>query len=416
LRPSSDIISLILIKGEMSRMGRFLHTKPISVVAVGFLALGFAGTLFAQAGATSQISGVVRDPSGSAVPEAQVKATQTDTGIVRTTQTGPDGAYVLPNLPIGAYRLEVSKQGFQTTAQQFTLQVATSPTVDVTLQIGAATQEVVVEAAAAGVDTTTSGVGQVIDQRRVVDLPLDGRNPTELIYLAGAAAQAPNADLVSTKAYTSEVPISIGGGLANGALYQLDGGNHNDPSNNLALPLPFPDAMQEFNVQTSALPAQYGQHSAGVVNVVTKSGTNDFHGDLFEFLRNGDLNARNFFATSRDSLKRNQYGGTIGGPIKKDKLFFFAGYQAPIFAPIPPALLPSSPRSRCSMAISRPSLPLSARAPTKPSPTPSRRAAVRQRPDLSDGLQPRLHQNDELLYAAEQPVRTDLFRHQAELR
>ncbi|HLI85063.1 MAG TPA: carboxypeptidase regulatory-like domain-containing protein [Bryobacteraceae bacterium] len=308
-------------------MRRLLHAKPIPVAVIAFLALRFAGALFAQAGATSQISGVVRDPSGSAVPEAQVKATQTDTGIVRATQTGVDGAYVLPNLPIGPYRLEVSKQGFNTAAQQFTLQVATSPTVDVTLQVGAATQEVVVEAAAAGVETTTSGVGQVIDQRRVVDLPLNGRNPTELIYLAGAAAQAPNADLVSTKAYTSEVPISIGGGLANGALYQLDGGSHNDPSNNLALPLPFPDAMQEFNVQTSALPAQYGQHSAGVVNVVTKSGTNDFHGDVFEFLRNGDLNARNFFAASRDSLKRNQYGGTIGGPIRKDKLFFFAGYQ-----------------------------------------------------------------------------------------
>lgn len=308
-------------------MRRFLHTKRIFVIAIAFLTLRFAANLFAQAGATSQISGVVRDPSGSAVPEAQVKATQTETGIARVTQTGQDGAYVLPNLPIGPYHLEISKQGFTTAGQQLTLQVATSPTVDVTLQIGAATQEVLVEGAAAGVETTTSGVGQVIDQRRVVDLPLNGRNPTELIYLAGAAAQAPNADLVSTKAYTSEVPISIGGGLASGALYQLDGGNHNDPSNNLALPLPFPDAMQEFNVQTSALPAQYGQHSAGVVNVVTKSGTNEFHGDLFEFLRNGDLNARNFFATSRDSLKRNQYGGTIGGPLKKDKLFFFAGYQ-----------------------------------------------------------------------------------------
>jgi Carboxypeptidase regulatory-like domain len=202
-------------------MRRCLHTKLISVVVIAFLALRFAATLFAQAGATSQISGLVRDPSGSAVPEAQVKATQTETGIVRTTQTGQDGAYVLPNLPIGPYRLEISKQGFNTAAQQFTLQVATSPTVDVTLQIGAATQEVLVEAAAAGVETTTSGVGQVIDQRRVVDLPLNGRNPTELIYLAGAAAQAPNADLVSTKAYTSEVPISIGGGLANGALYRF---------------------------------------------------------------------------------------------------------------------------------------------------------------------------------------------------
>lgn len=301
------------------------RSSLVSRTIVAFFVLSAA--MFAQVGATSQISGIVKDASGAAVPGAQVKATQTDTGLERTALTGQDGGYVLANLPVGPYRLEISKTGFSTTAQSLTLQVATSPTVDMTLQVGAATQQVQVEASAAGVETTTSGVGQVIDQRRVVDLPLNGRNPTELIFLTGASAQAPNADLVSTKAYTSEVPISIGGGLANGATYQLDGGNHNDPSNNLALPLPFPDALQEFNVQTSALPAQYGQHSAGVVNAVTKSGTNEVHGDLFEFLRNGDLNARNFFASSRDSLKRNQYGGTLGGPIKKDKLFFFLGYQ-----------------------------------------------------------------------------------------
>ncbi|HJT89196.1 MAG TPA: TonB-dependent receptor, partial [Bryobacteraceae bacterium] len=309
-------------------MKRLLRATFVCRLAVTLFVLSLAcGIVFAQAGATSQITGIVKDASGAAVPGAQVKATQTDTGVARAAVTGPDGGYILANLPIGPYRLEASKTGFSTLVQTLTLQVATSPTVDLTLQVGTATQQVQVEATAAGVETTTSGVGQVIDQRRVVDLPLNGRNPTELIFLAGASAQAPNADLVSTKAYTSEVPISIGGGLANGATYQLDGGNHNDPSNNLALPLPFPDAMQEFNVQTSALPAQYGQHSAGVVNVVTKSGTNEFHGDLFEFLRNGDLNARNFFASSRDSLKRNQYGGTIGGPIKKDKIFFFAGYQ-----------------------------------------------------------------------------------------
>jgi hypothetical protein len=302
--------------------------QTVSLAVMLSFGLGLAcAPLFGQAGATSQITGIVKDPSGSAVPGAQVKATQTDTGLDRTALTGQDGGYALPNLPVGPYRLEISKTGFSTSVQTLILQVATSPTVDVQLQVGAATQQIQVEATAAGVETTTSGVGQVIDQRRVVDLPLNGRNPTELIFLAGASAQAPNADLVSTKAYTSETPISIGGGLANGAVYQLDGGNHNDPSNNLGLPLPFPDAMQEFNVQTSALPAQYGQHSAGVVNVVTKSGTNQVHGDVFEFLRNGDLNARNFFATSRDSLKRNQYGGTLGGPIKKDKLFFFVGYQ-----------------------------------------------------------------------------------------
>ena len=283
---------------------------------------------FAQSGGTAQISGTVRDPSGSAVPGAQVKAIKTDTDLTRTVETGADGSYILPNLPVGPYRLEISKDGFSTSVQSgIVLQVASSPTVEVTMQLGAVSQQVQVEASALTVETRSSGVGQVVDQQRVVDLPLNGRIPTDLIYLAGAAAQAPNADLVSTKNYPNEAPISVAGGLATGTTYMLDGGNHNDPLNNLALPLPFPDALQEFKVETSALPAMYGQHSGAAVNAVTKSGTNNFHGDAFEFVRNFMFNARQFNAPARDSLKRNQYGGTVGGPIKKDKLFFFAGYQ-----------------------------------------------------------------------------------------
>src|SRR5262245_55742230 len=118
--------------------------------------------------------------------------------------------------------------------------------------------------------------------------------------------------------------------MNNGLTYMLDGGTHNDPFNNLNLPLPFPDALQEFKVETSATPAQYGQHAAGAVNLVTKSGTNEFHGDLFEFVRNKVFNARNAFAIERDGLKRNQFGGTVGGPIMKNKLFFFGGYQGTI--------------------------------------------------------------------------------------
>src|SRR5437660_11569285 len=127
---------------------------------------------------------------------------------------------------------------------------------------------------------------------------------------------------------TTEVVIA--GGLANGMTYLLDGATHNDPYNNLNLPLPFPDALQEFKVETSALPAQYGHHSAAAINAVTKAGTNDIHGDLFEFVRNGAFNARNAFALTRDNLKRNQFGGTIGGPILRNKLFFFAGNQTTI--------------------------------------------------------------------------------------
>ena len=145
-------------------------------------------SLFAQSGGTAAISGVVRDPSGSAVPAAHVKATQTDTGLTRTVDSGTDGAYLLPNLPIGPYRLEIAKDGFSTSVQSgIVLQVASNPTIEITLQLGAVSQQVQVEASALTVDTRSSGVGQVVDQQRVVDLPLNGRIPTDLIYLAGAA-------------------------------------------------------------------------------------------------------------------------------------------------------------------------------------------------------------------------------------
>jgi hypothetical protein len=298
-----------------------------------FFALFFTccAGVWAQSAATSQITGTVLDPSGATVAEAQIKLTQTDTGLVRTAASGSDGRYVVPSLPIGPYKLEIGKQGFRTFVQTgIVLQVNTNPAIDAVLNVGSVTDQVVVEAATTMVEVHTTSVGQVIDSQRVVDLPLNGRNPTELVFLTGAAAQAPNADLVSAKNYPNETPISIAGGMATGATYTLDGGTHNDPFNNLALPLPFPDALQEFKVETSSLPAQYGQHSAGAINAITKSGTNEIHGDLFEFVRNYKFNARNFFQPTRDSLKRNQFGGTVGGPIQKDKLFFFAGYQGTI--------------------------------------------------------------------------------------
>ena len=176
------------------------------------------------------------------------------------------------------------------------------------------------------VETHSTGIGQVIDQERVVDLPLNGRNDLMLLFLGGAATTAPPGNLNSTKNYPTVV-ISVAGGLANGITFLLDGSTHNDPFSNQAMPFPFPDAMQEFKVETSALPAQYGEHSAAAVNAVTKSGSNSYHGDAFEFLRNGDFNARDTFAPTRDTLKRNQFGGTFGGPIKRNKIFFFLGYQ-----------------------------------------------------------------------------------------
>ena len=288
---------------------------------------------------TAQINGVIRDSTGLGIPGAEVKALQTATGLPRAVISQADGSYVLSNLPIGPYEIEVTKDGFSKYVQGgIVLQVDANPTIDIVMKVGALTESVQVEANAGLVETQNAGVGQVVDNQRILELPLNGRQPTELILLSGVATDS-NAT-TATQPLGSGInsglrnypttTLAVAGGLANGVAYSLDGGSFNDPFNNLNLPLPFPDALQEFKVETSALPAQYGHHSAAAVNAVTKSGTNTFHGDLFEFLRNSSANARNAFASTQDGLKRNQFGGVIGGPIRRDKLFLFLGYQSTI--------------------------------------------------------------------------------------
>lgn len=281
---------------------------------------------WAQATTTSNISGNVQDSSGAAVPGAQVKATQTDTGFVRETTSGNDGNFLLTNLPIGPYTLQVSKEGFSTYAQSgIVLQVNSNPTVNVPLKVGAVNEQVSVEASAALVETQSTAVGNVVDSQRVADLPLNGRAPQELLLLS-APAMSTGAATTAGRAYPA-MAISVAGSSVLSVLYELDGVDHSGLEAYSPLPIPFPDALQEFKLETSSMPAQYGHHSGAVANMVTKSGTNDWHGDAFEYFRNGDMNARNFFAAARDTLKRNQFGGVFGGPIKKNKLFFFLGYE-----------------------------------------------------------------------------------------
>ena len=300
----------------------------VLVSALGSLMTADAG--WAQAVAGSQVSGIVRDSSGGALPGAEVTIVKTDTGAMRTVFTAEDGSYVLPNLPVGPYQLKVVLQGFNAYVQEgIVLQVSTNPQINVTLEVGAVSEQITVTANATMVETHSTGIGQVVDNQRVVELPLNGRQATELIFLAGLATSAPAADLNTNKNYPT-VTISVAGGQANGMTYIMDGGTHNDPFNNLNLPTPFPDALQEFKVETSALPARYGHHAASAVNLVTKSGTNSYKGSGFLFTRNYRFNARNAFALERDSLKRNQFGGVLGGPILRNKVFFFGGYQGKI--------------------------------------------------------------------------------------
>jgi Carboxypeptidase regulatory-like domain len=295
--------------------------KTLVLALAGVL---LSASLFAQQ--LSQIQGTVLDASGAAVPGATVKVTNAETALERSATTGADGTYIVPDLPLGTYREEVSKEGFATSSQTgIVLQVNTNPTINVSLKVGNVSEQVSVEANAALVETQATGVGTVMETQRILELPLNGRVATDLIqYTPGVIPQgvAGNGGFPNTQQFV------IAGGQAYGVAFYLDGSIYNNPWDLANMPLPFPDALQEFKVETSTLTASNGIHAGGTVTAVTRSGTNAFHGDAFDFLRNGDLNARNFFAATRDTLKRNQFGGVLGGPIIKNKLFFFFGYQA----------------------------------------------------------------------------------------
>ena len=311
-----------------------------------------AGAAWAQAGATAQINGTVRDSSGGVLPGVDVTVTQTDTNFTRSTVTDEGGNYILSNLPIGPYRLQASLSGFRAFQRTgIVLQVNANPTIPIELAIGALAETVSVEAATPLIETRSPSIGAVIENERIEELPLNGRQATDLIVLAGAAVAPGGGANASTRAMQGGVGIAVAGGQTFGVAYLLDGAMHNNPYDNLNLPVPFPDALQEFRLETSTTNANNGMHSGASVNMVTKSGTNLFHGDLFEFVRNHRFNAKDPFARVvngervSDGLSRNQFGGTFGGPIATDRVFFFGAYQgtvlrqqpADVFAFVPTA-------------------------------------------------------------------------------
>jgi hypothetical protein len=311
-----------------------------SVLSAGLLVILTATLVLAQA--TAQITGSVKDPSGGVLPGATVTMTQTETGFKREVVTDASGAFAFPGIPTGPYRLEVALQGFRSFVQTgIVLQVNDNPVVPVALAIGTISETVTVVSNTTMVETRNLGIGQVMDNKKIMDLPLNGRNAADLIQLLPAVVPQP-ANNATSRSMQGGQAYSVAGGVSFGVAYTLDGAMHNNPYDNLNLPLPFPDALQEFRAETSALTAQNGFHSGAAVNVVTKSGTNQFRGDAFEFFRHHSLNATDSFAAKDadgnrkdDGLRRNQYGGTIGGPIKTDRVFFFFGYQGRIERQVP---------------------------------------------------------------------------------
>ena len=329
-----------------------MHTKWTCFVNVALIAVMGCAAAWGQA--TAQISGTVTDQSGAVLPGAEITATQTETGLARNAISNETGSYVLPNLALGPYRLEVSLPGFRTYARTgIVLQVNSTPVINAVLEVGQVAETVEVQANAAMVETRSVGIAQIIENERILELPLNGRNVTELITLTAGAVQS---GVPQPMNFDTGRFISVNGGLGYGIAYNLDGAPHTDQYSGLGQPFPFPDALQEFKVETSGVTAQNGGQSGGYVNSVTKSGTNSLHGDLFEFVRNDLFNARQYFSTTGSTLKRNQFGGTVGGPIVKNKLFFFGGYRAQPLARTRRTLELLFPRKKCSPATSPHSL------------------------------------------------------------
>lgn len=280
---------------------------------------------------TASLGGTVLDSSGAAVPSAQVSMRNVDTGFAQQAVSDVTGAFLFSRLPIGNYELTCEHSGFSSYRQTgIRLTVNQAASQIITLQVGQVSERVTVDANAELVTTRTGAVGQVIDEKKIVELPLNGRLAQTLVYLsAGTVDLGRNGCRICGHGgvYPGEQTAGVNGAGMGQVNYQLDGAGHNDTYLNVNVPFPNPDAVQEFNLESTNFTAEYGNAAGGIVNIVTRSGTNQIHGSAFEFLRNGNLNARNFFAPARDTLKRNQYGGSIGGPILKDKLFYFGTYQ-----------------------------------------------------------------------------------------
>jgi outer membrane receptor protein involved in Fe transport len=276
-----------------------------------------------HAQATGLIVGTVRDTSGAVIPGATVKAKNLLTGLEWATITGPAGLFNLPRLPVGQYRVEAAQDGFRTfLSEEFRLEVDQNREITVTLDLGATTETVTVSGAVSQVDTVAATIREVVDEKRITELPLNGRNPLQLVRLVPGAVSAPGASNLNRND-----AISVNGGRGTATNYMLDGGDNNDPQQNVGAVVPNPDALEEFSVLTNNFGAEYGRNSGAVVNAVTKSGTNAFRGSLWEFLRNDTLDARSFFGLTKNKLRRNQFGGAFGGPIVRNRAFFFGSYE-----------------------------------------------------------------------------------------
>ncbi len=297
-------------------------------VAMWLVALTGSASLHAQT-TTGGLTGVIRDSDGAVVPGATVKATAAATGIESLAVSDGMGQYVLRGLQVGTYAVQVELSGFQiVNVTNVVVRVNEEVRLDVALRVGDLSESVTVSGINTTVDTTSSTLKTVVDQKRIEELPLNGRNPTQLMQLVAGVTPDTRTSVTSGSTYPGAVGVSANGARANSTNYIMDGGSNNDHYSNASNPMPNPDALQEFSVQTNSFSAQYGRNAGAIVNAVTRSGTNTFKGLAFGYLRDSSMNANNYFTpTIDDGLNRKQFGGTFGGPIVKNRTFFFGSYQ-----------------------------------------------------------------------------------------
>jgi Carboxypeptidase regulatory-like domain/TonB-dependent Receptor Plug Domain len=326
-----------------------MFRKPLSpVLAVLFLFAFAAGPCLLAQSTTASMLGVVRDSSGAVVPGAQVTVTNTGTSFTRTVTTDNEGSYLFTDLPIGSYQLKTTMSGFETFVQTgITLVVNQNARVDIPLSLGSASQTLHVNAQVTDVDTHSAVMGELVDRTRIQELPLNGRNTMQLSAVVPGVTNILAAPTVQTQS-RSGPSITVAGGRDTQNEFRFDGASWKNITQNTGLNLPNPDALQEFQILTSSPSAEYGRNSGGIFIAVTRSGTNQFHGSVYDYLRNTVLNSRNFFTRApspKPTLIQNQFGGTLGGPILRNKLFGFFSYQgtriqqsqilAPAFIPTP---------------------------------------------------------------------------------
>ncbi len=329
-----------LISGANSRTHRVSYSSPLLLCAtlVAFILFVTPAKTAAQSAGTGALSGIVTDPSGSSIAAAQVTVTSDSSGEVRTVSTNSIGAFTVPLLLPGAYRVDVTKDGFRTaTVPHVQIIVTETNALNVRLEVGQVSEKVIVEAQVTQLQTESSTLGRVTTSEQVETLPLAMRNFTQIIGLnPGVSAEIANAgELGRGGGGNNQDPTVSAGNWASDNNFQMNGVGVNDIQQSgyfsAGVAIPNPDTIEEFKVQTGQYDASYGRNAGANVDVITKGGTNDYHGTAWEYFRNNDMNANTFFGNShhqpRPILKQNQFGGDFGGPIKRDKLQFFTSYQ-----------------------------------------------------------------------------------------